>query len=62
MSQALRDLEDRGYTILEDAIEPDLLDEIEEQLRKLERDLAIVPASNEFEGTKTVRIYNLAPK
>lgn len=59
MEQALRDLEDRGYTILEDAIELDLLDEIEEQLRKLERDLAIVPASNEFEGTKTVRIYNL---
>jgi ectoine hydroxylase-related dioxygenase (phytanoyl-CoA dioxygenase family) len=28
-------------------------------LERLERELAIVPAKNRFEGTKTVRIYNL---
>lgn len=59
MSQALKEIEDRGYTILEGAIAPDLLDEIGEQLLKLERDLEVAPASNEFEGTRTIRIYNL---
>jgi ectoine hydroxylase-related dioxygenase (phytanoyl-CoA dioxygenase family) len=59
MSQAVRDIEERGYTILDRVIEPEVLDEIDRQLLKLERDLGVVPASNEFEGTKTVRIYNL---
>jgi ectoine hydroxylase-related dioxygenase (phytanoyl-CoA dioxygenase family) len=50
---------EQGYTIVEDAIEPDLLDEIAETLDRLERDHDVVPASNAFEGTRTVRIYNL---
>lgn len=50
---------DVGYTIVEDAIEPGLLDELSAALDRLEVDLGIVPARNEFEGTKTVRIYNL---
>src|SRR3954471_4936150 len=48
-----------GYTIVEDAIEVDLVDALHDDLLRLERDLGIVPASNDFEGTKTVRIYNL---
>jgi ectoine hydroxylase-related dioxygenase (phytanoyl-CoA dioxygenase family) len=48
-----------GYTIVDDAIEADLLDELTVELDRLERDLGIVPANNEFEGTATVRIYNL---
>jgi ectoine hydroxylase-related dioxygenase (phytanoyl-CoA dioxygenase family) len=48
-----------GYTIVEDAIEVDLLDELDAELRRLEVDLGIVPARNDFEGTETVRIYNL---
>ena len=39
-----------GYTILPDAIEPDLVDEIDEALLKLEHDLGTVPADNLFEG------------
>jgi ectoine hydroxylase-related dioxygenase (phytanoyl-CoA dioxygenase family) len=50
---------ERGYTIVENAIEPALLDELNETLLKLERDLKIVPAKNGFEGHHTVRIYNL---
>jgi ectoine hydroxylase-related dioxygenase (phytanoyl-CoA dioxygenase family) len=50
---------EQGYTIVEDAIEPDLLDEIAETLDRLERDHDVVPADNAFEGTRTVRIYNL---
>ena len=53
------EIAERGYTIVEDAIEPDLVDAVHDDLLRLERDLGIVPASNDFEGTKTVRIYNL---
>jgi ectoine hydroxylase-related dioxygenase (phytanoyl-CoA dioxygenase family) len=55
----LHRIADDGYTILHGAIEPDLVDEIDEALRKLEEDLAIVPASNLFEGLHTTRVYNL---
>ena len=48
-----------GWTVLEDVIEPDLVDEIGEGLLRLERDLGVVPANNLFEGLRTTRIYNL---
>jgi ectoine hydroxylase-related dioxygenase (phytanoyl-CoA dioxygenase family) len=50
---------EQGYTIVEDAIETELLDELAAELERLERDLGIVPAGNQFEGAHTVRIYNL---
>jgi ectoine hydroxylase-related dioxygenase (phytanoyl-CoA dioxygenase family) len=48
-----------GYTIVEDAIEPALVDELAAALVRLERDLGAKPAMNGFEGHRTVRIYNL---
>jgi ectoine hydroxylase-related dioxygenase (phytanoyl-CoA dioxygenase family) len=48
-----------GYTILEDAIEPELRDELADDLVRLERFYGVTPSDNGFEGTKTVRIYNL---
>jgi ectoine hydroxylase-related dioxygenase (phytanoyl-CoA dioxygenase family) len=55
----LERIERDGYTIVEDAIEPALVDELAEDLLRLERDLQVAPAQNAFEGTRTVRIYNL---
>ena len=52
-------LERDGYTICEGAIEPELIDGILEDLCRLEGELNIQPATNEFEGTRTLRIYNL---
>ena len=52
-------IEEDGYTIVPDAIEAELLDGIDEALTRLEVDLGIVPARNDFEGSQTVRIYNL---
>lgn len=49
----------QGYTIVENAIAPDLIDCLNEALLRLERDLGAVPAGNGFEGDRTVRIYNL---
>jgi ectoine hydroxylase-related dioxygenase (phytanoyl-CoA dioxygenase family) len=48
-----------GYTLVEDAVEPELLDELATALGRLEQELGAAPARNIFEGTRTVRIYNL---
>jgi ectoine hydroxylase-related dioxygenase (phytanoyl-CoA dioxygenase family) len=48
-----------GFTVVEDAIEPDLVAALGADLGRLERELGIEPAPNPFEGTRTWRIYNL---
>jgi len=48
-----------GYTILENVIEPELVDALTDDLMRLEDGYEVVPADNSFEGSKTVRIYNL---
>jgi len=48
-----------GWTVVENAIAPDLVAELNEDLLRLERSLGIVPADNLFEGLRTTRIYNL---
>ena len=48
-----------GYTILERVIESELVSEVVTELDRIERDQGIVPAKNLFEGSRTVRIYNL---
>jgi ectoine hydroxylase-related dioxygenase (phytanoyl-CoA dioxygenase family) len=55
----LRRVAEDGFTILEDVIEPSLIDAISSDLERLEVELGIVPADNLFEGVRTVRIYNL---
>jgi ectoine hydroxylase-related dioxygenase (phytanoyl-CoA dioxygenase family) len=52
-------IDEQGYTIVEDAIEPELLDRLTDELARLERELSVVPSRNDFEGSQTVRIYNL---
>jgi ectoine hydroxylase-related dioxygenase (phytanoyl-CoA dioxygenase family) len=48
-----------GYTIVENAIEPELIEALSATLARLERELDAKPAMNGFEGHRTVRIYNL---
>ncbi|NNL66637.1 MAG: phytanoyl-CoA dioxygenase [Myxococcales bacterium] len=55
----LEAIDERGYTILENAIEPERVAAIAEGLDRLERELGIAAGKNPFEGFKTVRIYNL---
>ena len=64
MDQATRDeylarLARDGYSIVENAIEPALIDTLNATLERLERELGAKPAMNGFEGHRTVRIYNL---
>jgi ectoine hydroxylase-related dioxygenase (phytanoyl-CoA dioxygenase family) len=48
-----------GYTVVENAIAPALVDALNAALSRLERERDVKPAMNGFEGHKTVRIYNL---
>jgi len=48
-----------GWVVIPDAIDADMVDAINDDLLRLERDLGIVPADNLFEGVHTTRIYNL---
>jgi ectoine hydroxylase-related dioxygenase (phytanoyl-CoA dioxygenase family) len=52
-------IDDTGYTIVEGAIDLDLVDALNDELLRLEHELDIVPADNTFEGLHTTRIYNL---
>src|SRR4030088_430017 len=55
----LERIEKDGYTIVEDAIEPELLAALNDALARLERELDVRPATNSFEGANTLRVYNL---
>nr|MBA2544065.1 phytanoyl-CoA dioxygenase family protein [Deltaproteobacteria bacterium] len=48
-----------GFTIVENAIDPGLVANLRDDLARLERQLDVKPATNIFEGSKTLRIYNL---
>jgi len=48
-----------GYTLVENAVELELCDALATELLRLESELGVKPAQNIFEGTRTVRIYNL---
>jgi ectoine hydroxylase-related dioxygenase (phytanoyl-CoA dioxygenase family) len=48
-----------GYTTVEDVIPAATVAALRDDLERLERELSVLPAQNIFEGTRTVRIYNL---
>jgi ectoine hydroxylase-related dioxygenase (phytanoyl-CoA dioxygenase family) len=51
-----------GYTIVEDAIEPELVVELRSAIRRLERELHVEPKGTSAEGHATRRMYNLLAK
>src|SRR3954453_4508140 len=55
----VKEVAEQGYTIVEDAIEPGLIDALNDALSRLERYLDVQPSPNSFEGHRTLRIYNL---
>jgi ectoine hydroxylase-related dioxygenase (phytanoyl-CoA dioxygenase family) len=55
----VKEIADQGYTIVEDAIEPALVDDLAGALDRLERYLEVQPSPNSFEGHRTLRVYNL---
>lgn len=55
----LDEISERGYTILENAIDLARVDALAAALLTIERERKILPSNNAFEGERTVRIYNL---
>ncbi len=55
----LEKIEEQGFTVVENAIEPQLIDELNDCLLQLENDRQVRPGDNRFEGHSTIRIYNL---
>jgi ectoine hydroxylase-related dioxygenase (phytanoyl-CoA dioxygenase family) len=53
------DLERDGYTIVPNVFDPSMADQLRTTLDTLAESLEIRPAANTFEGTSTLRIYNL---
>jgi ectoine hydroxylase-related dioxygenase (phytanoyl-CoA dioxygenase family) len=50
---------EQGFAIVEDAVEPALVDSQVQRIDELHAELSVTPASNIFEGDKTLRVYNL---
>ena len=59
VAQHVRAVAEQGYTIVEDAIEPELVDALRRDLEQLEQFFEVEPAANSFEGYHTLRLYNL---
>ncbi len=51
-----------GYTVVVDTIEPDLVIELRDAIRRLEDELLIQPKATAAEGIATKRMYNLLAK
>ncbi|MDQ1508869.1 MAG: hypothetical protein QOG50_713, partial [Actinomycetota bacterium] len=51
-----------GYTIIEDAIEPELVAQLRDTIRRLEHELHVAPRETAAEGRATLRMYNLLAK
>jgi len=55
----LAGIAERGYTVIRGVLTAGEADAYADDLARLEAELATVPATNEFEGTRTLRVYNL---
>lgn len=62
IDQHLARIEVDGYTIIEDAIDPELNDSLRDTLRGLFVELDVQPKGNRAEGFATRRLYNLIPR
>ncbi len=62
LEQHLQRIAIDGYTVLEDAIEPGLVAELRDTIRRLQRDLGVEPRNTAAEGHATRRMYNLLAK
>lgn len=59
MNDHLGRIAEQGYTVLEDVIEPELVDALLADLDRIVCERSVEPAHNDFEGRATLRVYNL---
>jgi len=58
----LEEIESQGYTILRDAIDPALVADLRDTIRRLQQELDVRPRGTHAEGTASLRIYNMLAK
>lgn len=58
----VREIDEQGYTILREAIEPALVVGLRDTIRRLQKELDVKPRGNRSEGLASLRIYNLLAK
>ncbi|MCU1500865.1 MAG: hypothetical protein JWM12_219, partial [Ilumatobacteraceae bacterium] len=59
LTQHIARLDRDGYTIVEDAFDQVALNQLDNDVDRLEAVLKTKPGTNSFEGTSTTRVYNL---
>ncbi|MDD5272262.1 MAG: phytanoyl-CoA dioxygenase family protein [Methylovulum sp.] len=59
ISHYAEQIERDGYAIVDNVLDPDLLETLDNDIRRLEALLSIPLGKNDFEGTRTLRIHNL---
>src|SRR5215467_4715191 len=62
ISEHVARIEADGYTILDRAIEPSLVEGVRDTIRRLEREFDVQPKGTAAEGHATKRMYNLLAK
>jgi ectoine hydroxylase-related dioxygenase (phytanoyl-CoA dioxygenase family) len=62
LDRQLGEMRSQGYTILEDAIEPELVAALIAAIRSIEHESGAAPRGNPAEGFATLRTYNLLAK
>jgi ectoine hydroxylase-related dioxygenase (phytanoyl-CoA dioxygenase family) len=62
LDEQVAEVEERGFTVLEGAIEPDLVATLRDAIRRLEVELDVRPRETAAEGHSTKRMYNLLAK
>ena len=59
LTEALTGIQEQGYHIMQGALEPDLVDEVIEEITRLERNAVPLSLQNKFHGFKTQRYYDV---
>jgi ectoine hydroxylase-related dioxygenase (phytanoyl-CoA dioxygenase family) len=62
LEQHLARIDDEGFTIIEDAVEAELVVALRDTIRRLQVELGIEPLGTAAEGHSTLRMYNLLAK
>ena len=62
LERHLSEIDDQGYSIVRDAIHPDLVEALVDAIRRVERARGSEPRGNPAEGYATLRNYNLLSK
>ena len=55
----LAEVREQGYSIIPDVLDADEVAALVDDLDRLHAELGTLPATNGFEGTSTLRVYNL---